>query len=299
MNVSMQGVLLSLVASLLFALMPSYFRALAPLDGAQVFAQRVFWSVPAVLLLVLLMRQWHTLASAFARLRREPLLLAALPLASLLIGVQWGLFVWAPLSGHLLDVTLGYFLLPLTMVLVGRLFYGERLRPLQWLAVACALLGVLHELWLTGAFSWVTLLVAVGYPPYYMLRRWMRLEALNGFLLEVLLMVPLAVWLVRDSGVLTLFAEAPRFYWMLPGLGLFSALAFGTLMAASRRLPLGLFGILSYVEPALLFAVSVGLLGEPFASTQLWTYVPIWLALGLIVWDGLYLLRKQQRRMSG
>ena len=100
---------------------------------------------------------------------------APVPAPDLLrVGVQWALFVWAPLSGKVIDLSLGYFLLPLAMVLVGRVFYGERLRPLQKLSVAMALLGVVHELWMTQAFSWVTLLAALGYPPYFMLRRWMR-----------------------------------------------------------------------------------------------------------------------------
>ncbi|MFZ2319463.1 MAG: EamA family transporter RarD, partial [Pseudomonas sp.] len=230
------------------------------------------------------------------RLRREPRLLAALPLAAALMGVQWALFVWAPLAGRMLEISLGYFLLPLAMVLVGRLFYGERLRPLQTLAVVCALLGVAHELWLARAFSWVTLLAALGYPPYFMLRRWMRLDALSGFILEMLMLAPVAIWLIASAGLPDVFTRAPQLWWLLPGLGLLSTLAFGAMMASSRLLPLGLFGILSYVEPVLLFAVSVLVLGEHFNPAQLWTYLPIWLAVLLVGWDSARLLRRQARQ---
>lgn len=296
MQLSGRGVVLSVTASVLFVLIPGYVRELAPLDGLQVFAQRVLWSIPAVLLMVTLARQWRVLGAAFVRLRREPLLLPALLLAAALMGVQWLLFVWAPLEGRMLDVSLGYFLLPLAMVLVGRLFYGERLRPLQRLAVLCALVGVAHELWLTQAFSWVTLVAALGYPPYFMLRRWMRLDALSGFVLEMLVLAPLAIWLIQTHGPVGVFDQVPQLWWLLPGLGLLSALAFGAMMAASRLLPLGLFGILSYVEPVLLFGVAVLVLGEVFDPQQLWTYGPIWLAIVLIGWDSARLLRKQARR---
>ncbi|QKE62635.1 EamA family transporter RarD [Aquipseudomonas campi] len=296
MYLSGRGVALSVAASVLFVLIPGYVRELAPLDGVQVFAQRILWSIPAVLLLVALARQWTVLAAAFNRLRSEPLLLPALVLAAALMGVQWLLFVWAPLAGRMLEVSLGYFLLPLAMVLVGRLFYGERLRPLQRLAVVCALLGVAHELWLTQAFSWVTLVAALGYPPYFMLRRWMRLDALSGFILEMLVLAPLAIWLIHAHGPLGVFDQAPQLWWLLPGLGLLSALAFGAMMAASRLLPLGLFGILSYVEPVLLFALAVVFLGETFDPLQLWTYAPIWLAVLLTGWDSARLLRKQARQ---
>ena len=236
MQLSGRGVALSIIASVLFALVPGYVQLLAPLDGLQVFAQRVLWSLPAVLLLVTVSRQWPLLLAAFARLRREPLLLASLPVAALLMGIQWALFVWAPLSGRMLEVSLGYFLLPLAMVLAGRVFYGERLRPLQRLAVFCALLGVAHELWLTQAFSWVVMVTVLGYPPYFMLRRWMRLDALSGFVLEMLFMAPVAIYMVVQWGPPQLFSQAPQLWWLLPGLGLLSALAFAAMMAAKARI---------------------------------------------------------------
>ncbi len=296
MQLSGRGVALSMIASVLFALVPGYVQLLAPLDGLQVFAQRVLWSLPAVLLLVTLSRQWPLLFAACGRLRREPLLLASLPLAALLMGIQWALFVWAPLSGRTLEVALGYFLLPLAMVLAGRVFYGERLRPLQRMAVFCALLGVAHELWLTQAFSWVVMVTVLGYPPYFMLRRWMRLDALSGFVLEMLVMAPVAVYMVLQWGPPALFSQTPQLWWLLPGLGVLSAIAFAAMMASSRLLPLGLFGILSYVEPVLLFLVALLFLGEQFNSAQWLTYLPIWLAVLLVGWDSARLLIKQARQ---
>ncbi|WP_457789514.1 EamA family transporter RarD [Pseudomonas sp. PL-6] len=295
MHLSGRGVALSVGASLLFAVLPGYVQLLAPLDGIQIFAQRVLWSIPLVLLLVLLTRQGALLRETFARLRREPLLLAAWPLAAVLIGVQWGLFLWAPLAGRMLEVSLGYFLLPLAMVLAGRLFYDERLRPLQQLAVACAVLGVLHELWRSQAFSWLTLVTALGYPPYFMLRRWMRLDALSGFVLEMLMLAPLAIWLIVAYAPVGAFEERAALWLLVPGMALIGTLAFAAMMASSRLLPLGLFGILSYVEPVLLFGVALLVLGESFDAGQWLTYLPIWLAVLLVGWDSARLLRKQQR----
>ncbi|ATH83182.1 EamA family transporter RarD [Ectopseudomonas hydrolytica] len=294
MLLSGRGVALSVGASVLFALLPGYVQLLAPLDGIQIFAQRVLWSIPLVLLLVLLTRQGALLRETFARLRREPLLVAAWPVAAVLIGVQWGLFLWAPLAGRMLEVSMGYFLLPLAMVLAGRLFYNERLRPLQQLAVACAVVGVLHELWRTQAFSWLTLVTALGYPPYFMLRRWMRLDALSGFVLEMLMLAPLAIWLILAYGPAGAFEGRTALWLLVPGMALIGTLAFAAMMASSRLLPMGLFGILSYVEPVLLFAVALLVLGERFDAGQWLTYLPIWLAVLLVGWDSARLLRKQQ-----
>ena len=294
MQLSVKGLGLSVGASLLFALMPLYIQELSPLEGLQVFAQRVLWSIPAIVLLVLVTGQWAQLMSALKRLG-EPKLLLALLLSSILMGVQWGLFVWSPLVGRVLEVSLGYFLLPLVLVLCGRIFYGEQLRGLQQAAVFCALLGVAHELWVVGGFSWVTMLAAVGYAPYFMLRRWMQLEALAGFVLEMLVLAPVAIWLIVQYAPHELLTQAPQLMALLPGLGLYSALAFGAMLAAGRLLPLSLFGLLSYLEPLLLFLVSVLLLGESFERSQWLTYAPIWLAVALSMLDSFRVLRRQAR----
>jgi chloramphenicol-sensitive protein RarD len=287
---------LSVLSSVLFAVMPVYFNFLDPLDGIQVLAQRILWSIPMVLLLVVLTRQGSLLRQSVARFIHEPRLILALLASTLLVGLQWGVFVWATMAGHTLDVTLGYFLLPLVMVLVGRLFYGEVMRPLYRLAVAFALIGVAHEWWMTGAFSWVTLVSALGYPPYFMLRRWMKIDSLSGFVLEMLCMAPLAIALLYFFNPAGALQISPSLWVLLPGLGLLSAVAFGAMMAASRLLPMGLFGILSYIEPALLVFVAILLLDEAFLPAQLWTYIPIWIAVLLVCLDSARLLRKQIRR---
>ena len=177
MQLSGRGVAMSFFASGIFTIIPAYVLLLAPLDGIQVFAQRVLWSVPIVLLLLLAVGRASALKQCLQRLVNEPLLIAALVVAAALMGVQWLLFVWAPLTGHMLELTLGYFLMPLALVLSGRLFYHEHLRRLQRIAVFFAVIGMLHELWRVGGVSWVTVVCAVGYPPYFMLRRWMRFDA--------------------------------------------------------------------------------------------------------------------------
>ncbi len=298
MLLSGRGVAMSFFASCVFTIIPAYVLQLSPLDGVQVFAQRVLWSLPAVFVLLLLAGRGPALKQCVQRLVREPLLVVALVAAAALMGVQWLMFVWAPLSGHMLDLTLGYFLMPLVLVLSGRLFYNEHLRNLQRIAVLCAVLGMLHELWRLGGLSWVTVVCAVGYPPYFMLRRWMGFDAFSGFFLEMLVMSPVAIYLIISFAPPQVFNEAPQLWYLLPGLGVLSTLAFAAMLGASRLLPLGLLGILSYVEPVLLFLFSVFWIGETVESGQWWTYVPIWIAVTLVIFDSLRVLLKQYRRLN-
>ncbi|VVE52353.1 EamA family transporter RarD [Pandoraea anhela] len=290
-----RGVMLSVSASVMFSVMPALVAQLSPLSGLDVFAWRILLTLPGTLVIVTALRRWEIVASTVSHVLHRPALLGAVLLCAAMLGVQLWLFVWAPLQQRMLDASLGYFLLPLTMVLAGRTVYQERLSPLQTAAVIFAALGVAHELWETRALSWVTALIMFGYPPYFLLRRRLHLDALSGFILEMLAMAPVAVALIGSTWTQNAPALAePRFWFWLPALGLLSASALASTFAAARVLPIGLYGILGYVEPVLLFAVSIFLLGEPFTAQGLWTYVPIWIGVALIVFDSVRTLRRQR-----
>ncbi|MFP3503942.1 EamA family transporter RarD [Burkholderia sp. SIMBA_062] len=290
-----RGIMLSVLASTLFALMSAYAKLLAPLTGLDIFAWRIVWTAPGALALIALRGRWPALVELVRRSVRNRRLLIALPASAALLGLQLWLFLWAPLHGRMLEVSLGYFLLPLTMVLVGRFYYHERLDPLQWAAVALAALGVAHEVWATRAFAWPTLVVALGYPPYFVLRRRINADSLAAFAVEIVLLCPVALAMVSTSP--TPVASHPLLWAaLLPGLGVLSTLALASYLKASRMLPMALFGILGYVEPVLLVAVSLLLLGETLSVAQLATYAPIWVAVALTAWHSTILMRRLPAR---
>lgn len=287
-----RGIALSVGASAMFALLSAYATLLAPLSGIDIFAWRIVWTVPGALLLIALRRRLPIFRQLLYRMVTEPALGAAMVVNAALLGAQLWVFLWAPLHGRMLEVSLGYFLLPLVMVLVGRFYYHERLDVLQWLAVVCAAAGVAHELWMTGAFSWPTLLVALGYPPYFVLRRKINQDSLAMFTAEMMLLLPVAVVLALGSDSLALIAgRVDMWCLLLPGLGALSTVALASYLKASRVLPVALFGILGYVEPVLLVLVSITLLGETLGAAQLATYIPIWIAVGLTALHSVRLVR--------
>jgi chloramphenicol-sensitive protein RarD len=177
------------------------------------------------------------------------------------------------------------------MVLVGRFHYGEKMDLLQRLAVLCACIGVAHELWMTRAFSWPTLAVALGYPPYFILRRRIRLDSMLIFAVElmVLALPSLAALMLSPATLPTLHTPA---MWLLPGLGILSMIALTSYLRAGKLLPMGLFGILGYVEPVLLVLVAMAVLGETLQAAQLGTYVPIWLSVLLTALHSVKLMRR-------
>ncbi|MGB6104524.1 MAG: EamA family transporter RarD [Pusillimonas sp.] len=292
-----QGVALSVLSSFLFAALYYYTTVLHPLKGTEVFAWRVLLCLPVLALVIYRARGWHEITLVYARLGREPRLWLLLLLSATLIGMQLWLFAWAPLNQKGLDVSMGYFLLPLVMVLVGRVFYGERLSRIQTAAVLVAAVGVAHELWYSGSFSWATALVMLGYPPYFMLRRVLRMGSLSALWFDMLFMTPGAVFILfsQDTSVLTQFLQFPRLFGQVPLLGLISSAALVAYISASRMLPLGLFGILGYVEPVLLFWVAFLFLGESVSYQAWFTYVPIWIAVVLIAGEGVMAWRRPRQ----
>lgn len=290
-----KGIITSVTASTLFAVMYFYTSLLTPLSGEEMFGWRMLLTLPCVTLFMWFSADLHLVGKVWRRIAQRPVLLLGSIGTSALMGVQLWLFLWAPLHGRSLEVSLGYFLLPLTMVLTGRLVYGEQLSHLQKLAVFCAVCGVGHELFAHGRFAWETLLVAAGYPVYFVLRRACRNDHLGGLWTDMCLMLPAALVFIAQGQLSTADMDArPLLYVLIPVLGVISASALICYVMASRLLPFSLFGLLSYVEPVLLVGVAL-LLGESIAPDQWLTYIPIWLAVLVLMFEGAKHLARSRR----
>lgn len=289
-----KGVTLSVVASILFGALYYYSTLLAPLNGEDIFAWRMIFTVPFMVGFVAASGENPMVKAIWDRTRREPVLILVLLASSAFLGLQLWLFLWAPTANKALEVSLGYFMLPLTMVLTGRLFFKEKLTRWQQLATLSAFLGVSHELFRAGSFSIEALTVALGYPVYFVVRKKFHIDNIGGLWFDLVLLMPVAIWFAIDGQVTGILIEQqPQLLWLLPILGLLSACALIAYILSVRYLSFGLFGLLGYVEPVLLLLVAL-LLGETITGAEFFTYGPIWLAVGFLVTEGtLFLLRKK------
>jgi chloramphenicol-sensitive protein RarD len=281
-----RGVAASVLASCLFAVMFYYVTLMKPLTGGEVFGWRMLFNAPCITLLLVLNREWVLVRDLLGRMRRQPALVAGVVACTCFVGTQLWLFLWAPLNGRALDVALGFLLLPLGLILVGRVVFGERLTPAQHAASLLAVAGVANEVVRVGSVSWVTGFVAIGYPIYFALRRKLGTNHQGGMWIEMHLIVPFAVLLILTGpNSLGTLADHPALLVLIPGLGLMSAVALTAYYLASHLLRFGLFGLMGYLEPVLLVTVAL-LLGERIAPGQWLTYIPISLALAVLFGDG-------------
>lgn len=281
-----KGITFSVTSSVLFAVLYFYSTLLTPLNGEEIFGWRTLLTFPFLTLFIWSRRQQGLVLNLLHRMRQNPTIILGALATSAFLGVQLWLFMWAPLHGRALNVSLGYFLLPLTMLMTGRIIYKERLSRLQNLAAMCAAVGVSNELINVGSLSWETMVVALGYPVYFVLRRRLGSNNIGGLWFDMLFLLPAGAWFVYagDVGIASL-SDFPRLYALIPMLGVISAFALLFYMIASQTLSLSLFGLLGYVEPVLLVVVAL-LLGETIDGAQWLTYIPIWIAVLLLIVEG-------------
>ncbi|QOW53379.1 MULTISPECIES: EamA family transporter RarD [Acinetobacter] len=291
-----KGVALSVLASVTFGVLYFYTQFLQPLDSEETFAWRMLSTLPFITLFMWWSGDLKHVAEIFRRVLQQPLLLLWLLISSFLCTTQLWLFLWGPINGRGLEVSLGYFLLPLVMVLVGCVLYKEKLSSWQMLAVALAVLGVGHEIWRIGSVAWETVYVALAYPLYFFLRRQFKTDNLGGFWWDLFLILPVAFYLgFVYSDSMALLLNYSHLIWAVLGLGFLSALGLGSYILASRYLPFVIFGLLSYLEPVLLAFASM-MLGERVEADEWLTYIPIWLAVLLLVIEGVLHVLKQKRQ---
>ncbi|WP_252179400.1 EamA family transporter RarD [Endozoicomonas sp. 4G] len=279
--VSGKGLTNSVLASMLFGLVPVYIQ-LTELTGNTLFWNRIIFSALCLALVCYRMDRLQSFSAIF--LCRKTVLM--LSLGGLIVGFQWWLFVWGPVNNKTQDLSLGYFLLPLTLALTGKLVFNERLNKAQYFAMGFASLGVLAMLWQQGSLPWVSLAIAGLYPVYFIIRKPLQVDTLPALLFEHLLFLPASLFiLMSDQSFIQNLTRSATLWYLLPGLGVLCSLSLICYINASRNLPVSLFGLLSYLEPALIFVVAITALGEVFTAQQWFSYSFIWLATAIICVD--------------
>lgn len=277
------GVLAASFAYAIWGLTPIYFKAMREVPALEIIGHRVAWSVVFLVLLLVWKRQLgDTWRLALDRGKRR-----LLALTSALVISNWFLFVWAVNAGRVLDTSLGYFMMPLMYVLLGRLFLHERLSPSQWLAVGLAASGVALRVFDRGELPWVSLLIAMSFGLYGLLRKREAVDSFQGLLVETTLALPFALayllWL-ESTGAGHFGHAAGHSSWLLVAAGPITAIPLLLFAMGARRLRLATMGFLQYIGPTLTFFLAVFVYGEHFSPVQGFAFALIW--VGLAVYSG-------------
>lgn len=268
----------------LWGVAPLYFKQIDFIPATEILLHRIVWSFLLLSLIVLVLRQGDKVMAIL----RQPKMLGWLLLSALLLGGNWGLFIWAVNNHHMLDASLGYYINPLLNVLLGMLFLGERLRKMQWAAVALATSGVLIQVITFGSLPWIALTLAGSFAIYGLMRKKLAVDAISGLFYESLLLFPLAIWYwwqFADSSAANLFNNSWQLNGYLIAAGLVTTVPLLCFIAGARRLQLSTMGFFQYIGPSFMFVFGVWLYHEPFVAERFFTFGLIWLALVLYTAD--------------
>lgn len=282
------GLLQGVLAYGLWGGVAAYWKLLADVDPVELIAHRAIWGLAAFGTILVVAGQWR----AFVATMRDLRLVGVMAVSALLLAVNWTVFVGAITSGHLLDASLGYFINPLVSIALGMVVLRERLRRLQWLAIAAATVGVALLTWRAGRVPWIALVLALTFGLYGLVRKTAKVDALVGSTIETVLLAPVAaVYLALLGGGAMRTADAGTF-GLLVGTGFVTAVPLVLFTSAARRLPLSTVGFLQYLAPTGQFLLAVLAYGEPLARDKLLAFGWIWLGLVLFSID----LVRQTRR---
>ncbi|KPF78213.1 protein rarD [alpha proteobacterium AAP81b] len=270
------GLLAGSGAYLIWGLLPLYLKLLTGIPAGEVLAHRIVWSLPVMAVVTTLAGGWRRLREALATPRLVLLLLAS----SLCIAVNWLVYTWAILGGHVLDTSLGYFINPLVSVVFGVVLLGERLGRAQQVAVALAALGVVIETVSHGELPLISLALALSFGTYGLIRKRAAVDAATGLFVETLVLAPFAVaWLLWLPG--GPLGQPPALLALLAAGGVLTALPLLLFGLAARRLPLSTLGLLQYLAPSMVFLQAVFLFGEALDPWRLLAFACIWAGLAV------------------
>lgn len=288
-----RGVLLGVAAYGLWGLFPLYFHLLDSASAVEVLCHRILWSL-VVLAAFLALRGQHGWLSELRADRRRLLRLGA---AAVLIAINWVVYVWAVGEDRVVEGALGYFICPLVTVLLGVGVLRERLRALQWLAVA---LGASAVAVLTAAYGhppWIALTLAVSFAAYGFIKKHIDMPAAHSLAGETVLLAPIAlavlVWLEVD-GRAAFGAEGVRISLLLAGTGVITVVPLALFAAAASRIPLSMLGLLQYLTPSTQFVIAVTVFAETMSREQWLGFGLVWAALIVLSTDAVRTLRARR-----
>lgn len=287
------GIIYAASCYVIWGIVPIYWRLLTHFGAAQLMVHRVFWCAIAVAIFVALRGNLPHIVAAF----RNRHLIGTLVLTSILISLNWGIYIWCIESNQLVEASLGYYINPLVSVALGVVLLGEKMTPVRLAAIGLAAVAVTLQTIALGHFPWIALTLALSFGFYGYFRKTAEIEAVEGLLVETTLLFPivatlLAVWAIEGTGVF----PAPDWQTniLLVLTGPLTAIPLALFSLGARRIRLSTLGFLQYLSPSITLALATVYWGEPFTMLHAITFGLIWLALALISAESFWRERRAQ-----
>ncbi|MEV0211131.1 EamA family transporter RarD [Streptomyces sp. NPDC050788] len=288
------GLLNGFAAYGMWGLVPLFWPLLKPAGAVEILAHRMAWSLVFVAAALLVTRRWAWAGA----LLRQPRRLALVAVAAAFITINWGVYIWAVNSGHVVEASLGYFINPLVTIAMGVLLLKERLRPVQWVAVGTGFAAVVVLAVGYGQLPWISLTLAFSFATYGLVKKKVGLGGVESLAAETAIQfVPAVGYLVWLSaqGRSTFAVHGPGHAALLAASGVVTALPLVCFGAAAIRVPLSTLGLLQYLTPVFQFLLGILYFHEEMPPERWAGFGLVWLALALLTWDAWRAARRVAR----
>ena len=279
-----QGVIFSLSSYIIWGVLPIYWKSIQGVATFEILANRIIWSVVFVGILLKLTGRWTAFIEETKKIITDRKKTAALAAAGLTILVNWGIFIWAVASGHIIETSMGYYINPLVSIVFGVFFLKERLDNWQMAAVICAVIGVGTMVWNLGQLPWVSVSLAVSFALYGLIKKCLSVTTMTSIMLETLLITPLALayeYYLSLHGTSAYQTAETSTLIMLACAGVVTATPLLFFTAGAKLLPLKIIGFLQYIAPTISLLIGVFMYGENFTSVHMVAFGWIWFGLFL------------------
>jgi len=285
-NERVKGIGFAVGASMLWGILPVYWKQLQSVSSLQVLGHRVVWSLVFLLILLVITSGLTGFTTAVRDIFRQPRKVFFIIVAAIMLNFNWGLYIWAVNDNRIIQTSLGYYINPLVSVLLGMLFLRERLSFWQWVAFFLAAGGVVYLTFQSHELPWVSLSLAVTFGFYGLLKKVINIGAITGLTLETAFasVFALAYLLyINSTGSGAFHLNLSITTLLLMGAGVATATPLILFGAGARRLPLYTVGFLQYISPTIALILGVLVYHEPFSRAHLLSFAVIW--IGLIVFS--------------
>jgi chloramphenicol-sensitive protein RarD len=271
------GLLFGFSSYIMWGLFPLYWPLLEPANPLEIVSHRAVWTLVFCLIVLALNKQIRTTLSVM----KNPKTMAALLLSTILVSINWITYIWAVNHGHVVEAALGYYINPLIIIAFGVILLREKMRPLQWVAVAIAAVGVLVLTIDYGRLPWVAISLALSWGSYGLVKKKLNLGALEGLAIETLIsFIPYVGYLIylgsQGSGQ---FGHKPLLTILLISAGAVTAIPLLLFNGSTTRLPYSTIGLLQYITPTIQFSLGVWLRHEDMPTARWIGFIVIWFAL--------------------
>lgn len=293
-----EGLIFGSLAYCMWGLLPLYWKLVSAISPYQIFAQRVVWSFLFIMLLLMIKNNHKVFLSIITNLDQLKKILPP----TLFISVNWMLYIWAVNNNFVLETSLGYYITPLILTVLGRLFYKERLNGYQKIGIGLATLGVIFKTILYGKLPLISLILALSFAMYGFYKKKSGLDSLTGLGFETLIIgIPSLIYIVFvESSGQGITGNLSIIYWvMISFSGLITATPLLLYAESTKRLPLNVVGFLQYLSPTIALLLAIFVFKETFDMRSFFSFALIWIGLGFFSYSQFDLLKQSKLKMIG